>query len=366
MSSERRLVAVIGAGVIGLQTSISLRQAGFEVVLLAKHFPGEQSIEYTSPWAGAHWRSHAGEDDLEQQQWDTETYKHMLSIIEKETNEPGESVLSGLALRHSRYFSTSASAPWWSNLVRDYQTTPSSSLAPGTQHGTTYTSIMINAPMYLSYLLQTAQSLGVQTIRAALPSNSDLSESLHIARKIISEHHNGGISAFVNATGICARTFVPDPAINPVRGHTVTVIGEAKQITTIEAPSSADPSSNSSESTPIMYILPRPHCNTTILGGTKDVDNWDPSPSPATTAEILRRAKEWAPELLNSDGEFSVLSEQIGLRPARKGGVRVEIEKVEEFVVCHSYGHAGAGYQNSVGSAEKVVRLLDEELSRYT
>ena len=28
----------------------------------------------------------------------------------------------------------------------------------------------------------------------------------------------------------------------------------------------------------------------------------------------------------------------------------------------HSYGHAGAGYQNSVGSARKVVRLVGESV----
>jgi glycine/D-amino acid oxidase-like deaminating enzyme len=187
-------------------------------------------------------------------------------------------------------------------------------------------------------------------------------ESPPSAQNLISEQHAGNITAFLNATGISAKALVPDSAIYPVRGHTVTVAGEARQITTIEAPSSPDPSPASSASTPIIYILPRPHSNTTILGGTKDVDSYDPSPSPATTAEILRRAREWAPELLNEDGEFEVLSEQVGLRPARKGGVRVEIEEVDEFVVCHSYGHAGAGYQKSVGSAQKVVQLLDEAL----
>jgi D-amino-acid oxidase len=30
--------------------------------------------------------------------------------------------------------------------------------------------------------------------------------------------------------------------------------------------------------------------------------------------------------------------------------------------VVHSYGHAGAGYQNSVGSARKVVRLVGESV----
>jgi len=68
--------------------------------------------------------------------------------------------------------------------------------------------------------------------------------------------------------------------------------------------------------------------------------------------------------LLNESGEFEVLSEQVGLRPARGGGVRVEMENIDGFVVCHAYGHAGAGYQNSVGSANKVVKLLENWLQK--
>jgi len=348
--------------VTGLQTSISLRKAGYQVVLLAKHFPGEHSIEYTSPWAGAHWRSHAGKKDLEQQQWDTETYKHMLGVIEKEGSEQGQGQLSGIALRHSRYFSATKEGPWYSTLVLDYQNTSEESLEPGIQHGHTYTSIMINAPMYLKYLLQTAINLGVHDIQADLPSSSSLEDSLRTAQKIVKDRIDKqqklSISAFVNATGISAFKFVPDPNVYPARGQTITVAGEAKQITTIEAYSSRN-----GTGTPIMYVLPRPHSNTTILGGTKDVGNWSAEPDPKTTDEILRRAKKWAPELLDENGDFDVLSVQVGLRPARKGGVRVEVERVGEFVVCHAYGHAGTGYQNSVGSAKKVVRLLDDWFS---
>lgn len=361
MTPKGKLIAVIGAGVTGLQTSISLRRVGYNVVLLAKHFPGDRSIEYTSPWAGAHWRSHAGKADLEHQQWDTETYKHMLDIIEREESGSISGPLSGLALRKSRYFSASKTAPWYSTAVLDYKNTPQESLEPGIQHGHTYTSVMINAPMYLNYLLETARQLGVQEIRGELPSSSNLTESLRVAEKLVEMHYNGQqqdpISAFVNATGICALEFVPDPDIYPVRGQTITVAGEAKQITTIEAYSSPE-----GTGTPIMYVLPRPHSNTTILGGTKEVGNWSADPDPKTTDDILRRTREWAPELLNEKGEFDILSVQVGLRPARKGGVRVEVERLGEYVVCHAYGHAGAGYQNSVGSANKVVRLLGNEL----
>ena len=63
-----------------------------------------------------------------------------------------------------------------------------------------------------------------------------------------------------------------------------------------------------------------------------------------TTNSILEGCKSLAPELLAEDGLFEVLSVQCGLRPAREGGPRVEVEIVDgTYRIVHSYGHAGAG-----------------------
>lgn len=42
---------VIGAGVVGLTTALELktRIPSAKIVIIAKHIPGDQSIEYTSP-----------------------------------------------------------------------------------------------------------------------------------------------------------------------------------------------------------------------------------------------------------------------------------------------------------------------------
>jgi 2-polyprenyl-6-methoxyphenol hydroxylase-like FAD-dependent oxidoreductase len=59
-------VAVVGAGVIGLTTAIILQAAGAKVILIAEHFPdqySEDSLNYASPKAGAHWRSVAEPDN---------------------------------------------------------------------------------------------------------------------------------------------------------------------------------------------------------------------------------------------------------------------------------------------------------------
>lgn len=50
---------------------------------------------------------------------------------------------------------------------------------------------------------------------------------------------------------------------------------------------------------------------------------------------------------------------------SRKGGPRIEIEKEKKWnvPVVHAYGHSGAGYQASWGTAERVLELVQKALS---
>jgi D-amino-acid oxidase len=45
-------VNVVGAGVQGLTVALILQKQGYDVTVIAKYWPGDLSIEYTSPWAG--------------------------------------------------------------------------------------------------------------------------------------------------------------------------------------------------------------------------------------------------------------------------------------------------------------------------
>lgn len=94
-------------------------------------------------------------------------------------------------------------------------------------------------------------------------------------------------------------------------------------------------------------ITPRAGSWVSILGSTYQEGNWDPEPDPEITKKILERCKPMAPELLNDDGAFDIVSVNVGFRPGRKSGPRIEIEEVGEGrqkkVVCHQYGHAGGG-----------------------
>lgn len=79
----------------------------------------------------------------------------------------------------------------------------------------------------------------------------------------------------------------------------------------------------------ITSIIPRPgltHTNTALLNGTYLIGNWDTSLDMSTAKGIFERCSALAP-CLKEEGT-KVLRHTVGLRPDRKGGPRVEAERI--------------------------------------
>lgn len=319
--------------------------------------------------------------------WDVQTYEHWLGIIRREEEDPtlppsglkvGLHALiytrgnrdSGLTcLQQIDSFELWDKSPnydiWYAPHVEAFRTLSAShkpisainekaSLAsadlPEIQHGAYYKAMCINVPRFLLYLQERATSLGVRVLKAHLPTHGVLSATLSGAADFVRfETGRPKPACFVNATGLGAKKLCGDDAMYPIQGQTVLVKGEARStITRVGDGYRA-------------YCIPRPGSGTTILGGTKEEGVWDETPDARVTEQILRLNALQVPELLTGvDGGFEVVSVQCGLRPARRGGPRVEREKVGDWEVVHAYGHAGAGYQNSVGSARLVLELVGE------
>jgi hypothetical protein len=107
----------------------------------------------------------------------------------------------------------------------------------------------------------------------------------------------------------------------------------------------------------------------TIIGGTKGPNDWDPNPSLAVRETLLANAKKWFPFTEESGGEFDVVRDIVGRRPAREGGMRIEVEHVDLSGpgragkgrrIVHGYGAAGRGYELSWGVAGDVVKVVLE------
>lgn len=65
-----------------------------------------------------------------------------------------------------------------------------------------------------------------------------------------------------------------------------------------------------------------------ILGGTFQHDNWELAVDHRTARRIFERCTALLPALLPSRGT-TIVSHNVGLRPARKGGPRVEVETMQ-------------------------------------
>jgi D-amino-acid oxidase len=382
-TSSKSHVLVLGGGVIGLQTAFSLLKAGYSVTLVAEYLPGSTSIGYTSPLAGGVWRAHTtlAPEDREVVEWDKATLSEWMRLLgEWENREEVEKEI-GLGVREClNYWSVSnsetipdGSGLWWRDTVEDFKLIGKEELERASTmfglevgFGVRYKTVFINVPQYLQWLFRQVQDLGANIIKAVVETDGGVEgvvlNMLHLfnGNDKALESSKPNIEAVVLAAGLSSRRFLPTEEgeeVHPVRGQTVLVKGEAEIGVTHIFPS---------RNGELLYVIPRPMSGTTILGGCKQRGNWDSGEDKKLTQRILERAKrlQELKGLLGEDGEFEVLSVQVGRRPARyEGGPRVEMNKkrVHGTKVIYAYGHSGSGFQNSVGSAAKVVRLLSEK-----
>ena len=103
----------------------------------------------------------------------------------------------------------------------------------------------------------------------------------------------------------------------------------------------------------------------TALGGSYEKRSQQ-EPDEDLAERIMRRAIRVCPDLVPAGAgieSLRVIRHQVGFRPYREGGPRVETERLTsssgtELKVVHAYGVGGTGYQVSHGVAEEVISLI--------
>lgn len=189
----------------------------------------------------------------------------------------------------------------------------------------------------------------VETVLANLVAHLDADHGVAV------EHHEVAAlddlvdvgEVLVNATGVAARHLAEDPAVVPVRG----------QVVRVRSPKLADWDPHLSVSCDGAYVYPRP--DGLLVGGTTDWGEWDKATDLVLARRLVDHATGLAPGLAGiTDDEFEPL---VGLRPYRRGGVRVERGRdVADTPVVHAYGHGGAGWTLAAGTAARVADLVTE------
>ncbi|THV04901.1 nucleotide-binding domain-containing protein [Dendrothele bispora CBS 962.96] len=371
-----RPILVCGFGIIGLTTAIRLLQAGYRVVSVAEHLPGDPlTAIYASTAAGAHHLSFASDDDLRQQALDRRTFEVMW---EEERAEGETSAL--MKLRQVEYYVTAGETHIkFYESMPDFRVHSQEELKSFATHTVSFTSLTMDTSPYLSKLVKIFTGLGGIVHRKRLES---LRDALEFAPDPL---------AIVNCTGLGSLKLgdVMDSEMFPVRGQVVVLSapwikeGRTRQVGNLAGGEGGERT----------YIIPR-RSGQVIIGGTREYDDWcvefastsgwklkyisprNSSPVPETSTDIKRRALEIYSELVPpeihldrppvpEDLNSIVIREVVGFRPARKSGLRLErgpdlTREGESVPILHNYGHAGAGWQSCWGCAEEIVRLVSK------
>jgi len=348
-----------------LTTALSIQlQGNYVVTVVSEIIPSDpSSIKYTSRWAGA---------DHIYNPYDARFYglEETTFDIMWDMSKPGsDAEESFLRQPQTMYYQDATSDIHMLEKMPDFRRLSESELTPNTHLGVSFTTISIDVPIYLNYLLTQFLGSGGRIVRGSVQHINQIIEG---GTRLFSGGHVNDIlpDAIIVAVGLGARFLggVEDEAMYPVRGQTVLVRAPWVRFGKTEITESS-----------LTYIIPR-RSGDVIVGGTRAVDDWYPKPRPEIKQDILERGFALCPELASPDIRVErkptiddvlphIISEGCGLRPARKGGVRLEVEWTEgiggrgRVPIIHNYGHDGYGYQSSWGCAIKAAELLEQALA---
>jgi D-amino-acid oxidase len=356
-------VLIIGAGVIGLTTALCLRRRGFPVTVIADRF----SPDLTSNVAGALWEwppavcgSHEDPASLERsKRWASESYR----IFSELAKDADSSRNTGVYLRPSAFYFFASLQPGhsaWTKMqelrarVRGFRHDPALIREHGVnpEYGVTdayeYLSPMIDTDAYLPWLRRKLDETGCSFVRDRV--EGDLSNTTSALKSRFA------CDFVVNCTGLGARE-LGDPAVYPMRGALVRIVNASLPEGRLQGAHCIS-HSESSEAQDIVFIVPRGE-DRIVLGGLTEADQWDDKinlENYAPIREMLERCIRFLPRLKAAAIDPSE-PVRAGLRPARRGSIRVEADP-RDPTIFHCYGHGGAGVTLSWGSAREITEQL--------
>lgn len=370
-------IVVVGAGVLGLTAALTLVEnlppSTTQISVIAEwgpHLPSMNtslttSNEYVSPWAGAHFRPFpsATEKEFEELKLTRKTLQYFQKLA---SDHPESSVKFVKGVEYledpSELYKTCA---------RGYTENLQNFKKLGVDErgflGFEYDTWVVSPPMYLQYLYRKLQTkYGVKFITLKL-------DSLQQINILFSEKPKRPI--IVNCTGKGLQySGGTDPAYEPIRGQTLLINPppDCPYLNKTITYQLADKS--------WIFTIHRPLYGGVILGGTKQVGDTFLGIREEDTKHLFKLGERYFPSLMklearngkedninkesrNGEKYFDVMKVNVALRPARRGGLRIEREKINGQNVIHNYGAGGMGYELSYGASLKVYSLVEEILN---
>ncbi|KAJ5047831.1 hypothetical protein NUH16_006328 [Penicillium rubens] len=316
-------VAIIGAGVIGLLSALTLTDSGYRVTIIARDLPGDESQDWASPWAGAAIFPHP---DTKGHLLQVESFKYFWALAHRDPT-------SGIqVIKATEYYDDrdDDSTIWYKSLVPQYRRIPTNDLPDGVKMGFTFKTMTVNPAIFLPWTKKELEGRGVRFIRKEIKG---IEEAKHIT----------GCGMVVHAPGLGASELANDNDVVAVRGQTMFVETDFDELIMLQG-------------SQYTYIIPRMYTGGAIIGGVSQEGNLDRGVDESLRSNILSRVRNLSKRRLDSvDLEKCSTRDIVAFRPARKGGYRLETEET----VVHAYGFGSLGYTYGYGAALKVRELIE-------
>jgi len=304
-------ITVVGAGVIGLTTALTLEERGHEVRVVAT---GTDEAT-TSAVAGACWFPYRVGPPERVVAWAADT----LTWLETFTKDraAGIDAIIGYEITDER--GANPPRPWW---AANTEVTREAAPVVGAPLAWRYRSVRIEPGRFLSWL----------TDRLRGP----------IERRPVDDLAAESGDVVVNCSGLAARELTGDALVTPLFGQIViTEFGSLSSVARSRLiTDERDPDK-------LFYMIPRRE--EVVLGGCSLP--WPPGRPPEIDPAITRRILDQAQALGLEVG--AIRKVRAGLRPFRP---EVRLERAGRII--HNYGHGGAGYTLCRGCAESVAAVV--------
>ena len=322
--SYMKQVCVIGAGVIGLSVATHLLEAYHDdivVTVIADKFSPDTTA---SDIAGGIVVAPVQEDKARSKVWISDSVKRF-RMMHDSSEKTGVSYSSGCFVKPEY----DKDPIWFKELVSNYQTLDvfiNEKFAKCEK--AKFSTFIVTGTDYMTFLMHKIRTLGGILVEKNVESLSELSS----------------FDVIVNCAGLAARELASDSAVYPVKGLLVAV----------HAPWIKEWFNEAGTHDGRAYIFPR--VNEVVLGGCNEINKEDSQIDSAKVQEVIDRCQQIMPSLAGAE----VIKVLVGVRPMRRGGVRLEGDEksVDGSLVVHNYGHGSYGITLSWGCAVEVGDIV--------
>ena len=364
-------IIIIGGGISGITTALSLQLLGFETTIYAQHLVDEQTPldpKFASLYPAASVIPHS----IQFKNLRT-LFPASLAIFELLHNQR----LASIEIqRHYEVFEFPVEFPEYTQYLHNVSSIDNIDQAyvphradTSKIHGWVFDCFITHWPDYIQQLYQIYQQAGGEIHQKEVRKDqvSDLPTDY-----------------IINCTGVWSnRLFSDEKESQLIRGHLLHLPDQepvsASTGHSLSYNYTPDPSVYATPDGSPSDVYFYPINGNWILGGSRQPgtlsqkDGWEGQEHEDTVVidglNVPRQIIELNKELLNRsygksfDGIPSSIKARVGYRFTREAandGLRVEPEEVDNKMVIHNYGHGGAGVTLSWGCALNVLQLLAE------